>query len=111
LYEWSDWHGSYPPAERAKKLATDKGARQVKNDSALSRTARILNFESVLRATARHALFDKRTRICVLEDRYSLPPRDENIAKVVAEGIALGREEGIAMAVDGVARLKDENNA
>jgi hypothetical protein len=35
----------------------------------------------------------------------------ENIAMVVAEGIALGRKEGIAMAAEAVARLKSENDA
>jgi hypothetical protein len=32
----------------------------------------------------------------------------ENIAKAVAEGIALGREEGIALAAEAIARLKDK---
>ncbi len=35
----------------------------------------------------------------------------ENIAIAVAEGIALGRMEGIAMAAEAVARLKGENDA
>jgi len=35
----------------------------------------------------------------------------ENIAMAVAEGIALGRKEGIAMAAEAVARLKGENDA
>jgi hypothetical protein len=34
----------------------------------------------------------------------------ENIAFAVAEGMALGRKEGIAMAAEAVARLKSENN-
>jgi hypothetical protein len=33
----------------------------------------------------------------------------ENIAIAVAEGIALGRKEGIAMAAEAVSQLKDEN--
>jgi hypothetical protein len=33
----------------------------------------------------------------------------ENIAIAVAEGIALGRREGIAMAAEAIARLKGEN--
>ena len=33
----------------------------------------------------------------------------ENIAIAVAEGIALGRKEGIAMAAEAIARLKGEN--
>ena len=33
----------------------------------------------------------------------------ENIAIAVAEGIALGRKEGIAMAADAIARLKGGN--
>lgn len=32
-------------------------------------------------------------------------PTSEHIAKVVAEGIALGRHEGLAMAADAVAKL------
>jgi hypothetical protein len=35
----------------------------------------------------------------------------ENIAMAVAEGIALGRKEGIAMAAEAIARLKGENDA
>jgi hypothetical protein len=35
----------------------------------------------------------------------------ENIAIAVAEGIALGRKEGIAMAAGAIARLKSENDA
>jgi hypothetical protein len=35
----------------------------------------------------------------------------ENIAIAVAEGIALGRKEGIAMAAEAIARLKSENDA
>jgi hypothetical protein len=35
----------------------------------------------------------------------------ENIAMAVAEGIALGRKEGIAMAAEAVSRLKNENDA
>jgi hypothetical protein len=35
----------------------------------------------------------------------------ENIARAVAEGIALGRKEGIAMAAEAVSRLKNENDA
>jgi hypothetical protein len=33
----------------------------------------------------------------------------ENIAIAVAEGIALGRKEGIAMAAEAIAQLKGEN--
>jgi hypothetical protein len=35
----------------------------------------------------------------------------ENIAIAIAEGVALGRKEGIAMALEAVARLKGENDA
>jgi hypothetical protein len=35
----------------------------------------------------------------------------ENIAIAVAEGIALGRKEGIAMAAGAISRLKGENDA
>jgi hypothetical protein len=35
----------------------------------------------------------------------------ENIAIAVAEGIALGRKEGIAMAVEAVARLADKDGS
>ena len=35
----------------------------------------------------------------------------ENIAIAVAQGIALGRKEGIAMAAEAVSRLKSENDA
>jgi hypothetical protein len=35
----------------------------------------------------------------------------ENIAIAVAEGIALGRKEGIAMAAEAIARLKGENGS
>jgi hypothetical protein len=35
----------------------------------------------------------------------------ENIAIAVAQGIALGREEGIAMAAEAVSRLKSESDA
>jgi hypothetical protein len=35
----------------------------------------------------------------------------ENIAIAVAEGIALGRKEGIAMAVEAIARLKRESGS
>jgi hypothetical protein len=34
----------------------------------------------------------------------------ENIAIAVAEGIALGRKEGIAIAAEAIARLKGENS-
>ncbi|HKD26866.1 MAG TPA: hypothetical protein VKC66_13315 [Xanthobacteraceae bacterium] len=33
----------------------------------------------------------------------------ENVAIAVAEGIALGRKEGIAMAAEAIARLKPED--
>jgi hypothetical protein len=35
----------------------------------------------------------------------------ENIAIAVAQGIALGRKEGIAMAAEAVSRLKSESDA
>jgi hypothetical protein len=35
----------------------------------------------------------------------------ENVAMAVAEGIALGRKEGIAAAAEAIARLKSENDA
>jgi hypothetical protein len=35
----------------------------------------------------------------------------ENIAIAVAEGIALGRKEGIAMAAEAVSQLKNENGS
>jgi hypothetical protein len=35
----------------------------------------------------------------------------ENIAMAVAEGIALGRKEGIAMAAEAISQLKQENGS
>jgi hypothetical protein len=34
----------------------------------------------------------------------------ENVAMAIADGIALGRKEGIAMAAEAIAHLKDDGN-
>lgn len=36
-------------------------------------------------------------------------PMTESIAKAVADGIALGRQEGLAMAADAIAKLKADS--
>ena len=46
-----------------------------------------------------------------VEGRDSLTQTQENIAIAIAEGIAWGRKEGIAMAAEAVACLKGENDA
>lgn len=35
----------------------------------------------------------------------------ENVARAVADGIALGRKEGVALALEAIARLKSEHDA
>jgi hypothetical protein len=50
-----------------------------------------------------------RSEAAVLTPRLGMT--HENIAMAVAEGIALGRKEGIAMAAEAIARLKGENDA
>jgi hypothetical protein len=55
---------------------------------------------------------DKATEIVKSHVRYieRMGMMHENVAIAVAEGIALGRREAIAMAAEAIARLKSENN-
>ena len=54
---------------------------------------------------------DKATEIVKSHVRYieRMGMMHENVAIAVAEGIAMSRKEGIAIAAEAVARLKSEN--